>query len=167
MCEMNTRPGFRRVFRVMLTGLIVITLSACTNQPDDDGIMDDTVGMPMDTVGGMTGEMGHMDGMHMDTVEVSLVEYDIDMPTTLPPGHTVFRVTNEGTMEHNFEVEGQGREEMFPQNLQPGEMQTMDVDLQAGTYVVYCPVGDHQSRGMQMSLTVAASGMSENGGVMP
>jgi hypothetical protein len=40
------------------------------------------------------------------TVQVSLIEYAIEMPTSLPPGPTVFVVTNNGSMEHNFEVEG-------------------------------------------------------------
>lgn len=152
---MNTQTAFRHIFQLVLAGLLVIGISACTDQPDDDAMLSDTVGV--DTAGTMTHDMGEMDGMHMDTVRVTLVEYDIDMPSTLPAGHTIFRVTNEGTMEHNFEVEGHGNEEVFPQDLQPGESQTMEVDLQEGSYVVYCPVGDHRSRGMEVDLTVELS----------
>jgi hypothetical protein len=51
-----------------------------------------------------------------DQVAVSLTEYTIDMPTSLPAGTTSFMVTNNGTVAHNFEIEGQGIEEEFEQN---------------------------------------------------
>jgi uncharacterized cupredoxin-like copper-binding protein len=61
---------------------------------------------------------------------------------------------NNGTIEHNLEVEGQGIEEAFDSNLQPGETRTLEVDLQPGTYEVYCPVADHADQGMRVELTV-------------
>lgn len=162
MRTMNT-ASLRHVFQLVLISLVVISLAACTDQPEEDGLLDDTTAMPMDTAGTMMDQNRSMDGMRMDTVEVSLVEYDINMPATLPAGHTIFRVTNDGTMEHNIEVEGQGSEHVFPQNLQPGETQTMEVDLQEGSYVVYCPVGDHRSRGMEVDLTVEPSAEAPGG----
>lgn len=89
-----------------------------------------------------------------DQVEVSLTEYAIDMPTSLPAGTTTFMVTNNGTVAHNFEIEGQGIEEEFEQNLQPGATATMQVDLQPGSYTVYCPVANHREQGMELALTV-------------
>jgi len=80
-------------------------------------------------------------------VEVKLTEFSIAMPTTVPPGPVTFSVTNAGTMEHNFEVEGQGLEKKFETNLKPGETQSLRVDLPAGTYTIYCPVDDHKARG--------------------
>ncbi|HEV2066713.1 MAG TPA: cupredoxin domain-containing protein [Thermomicrobiales bacterium] len=91
------------------------------------------------------------------TVEVTETEFAIDMPTELPAGPTTFVVTNAGTAEHNFEVEGQGIEEAFEQNLQPGETRELQVNLEPGTYEVYCPVGDHEDRGMRLELTVTGS----------
>ncbi len=89
-----------------------------------------------------------------DAVAVSLTEFMIDMPAELPAGPTTFTITNDGTIEHNFEVEGQGIEEEFAANLQPGETQELRVDLAPGTYEVYCPVGNHKDRGMRLELTV-------------
>ncbi len=89
-------------------------------------------------------------------VQVSLVQWDIEMPETLPPGPTVFEVTNNGTFEHNFEIEGQGIEQVFEQNLEPGETRTLEVDLPAGEYRVYCPVSNHAERGMELTLTVTS-----------
>jgi uncharacterized cupredoxin-like copper-binding protein len=91
-----------------------------------------------------------------ETVAVSLMEFAIDMPTELPAGQTTFEVTNDGTIEHNFEVEGQGIEEELPENLAPGASGTLTVDLAPGTYEVYCPVGNHADEGMRVELTVTA-----------
>jgi plastocyanin len=88
------------------------------------------------------------------TTEVGLTEYQIEMPASLSAGPQTFRITNNGTTEHNFEVEGQGIEEAFETNLDPGVTQTMQLDLAPGTYEVYCPVGDHREQGMEVQLTV-------------
>jgi hypothetical protein len=76
------------------------------------------------------------------------------MPSELPAGPTTFEITNDGTIEHNFEVEGQGIEEELPENLAPGATGTLTVDLAPGTYEVYCPVGNHEDEGMRVELTV-------------
>lgn len=86
--------------------------------------------------------------------QAGLVEYNIEMIASLPAGPNTFEVTNEGTIDHNFEIEGQGIEKMFDTNLSPGETRTMQVDLEAGDYEVYCPVGNHREQGMSISLTV-------------
>lgn len=89
------------------------------------------------------------------TTEAGLTEYEIAMPTSLPATESrVFRVTNNGAIEHNFEVEGQGIEEEFETNLSPGETRTMQLSLEPGTYEVYCPVGNHRELGMEIQLTV-------------
>lgn len=93
-------------------------------------------------------------GTEVNPVAVRLSEYEITMPETLPAGPTAFEVTNVGDVIHNFEVEGQGMEQEFEQNLQPGETETLQVDLQPGTYRVYCPVANHADQGMSRSLTV-------------
>ena len=89
-----------------------------------------------------------------NTVAVSLTEFAIEMPKSIPAGPTAFEVTNDGTVEHNFEVEGQGIEEAFDENLEPGKTRMMELDLEPGTYEVYCPVGDHEAEGMALELTV-------------
>lgn len=87
-------------------------------------------------------------------VHVTLAEYRIEMPDTLPPGPVTFHVVNSGRQEHNFEIEGQGIEKKLDSNLQAGETGTLNVDLQRGPYKIYCPVGDHEQRGMTRQLTV-------------
>jgi hypothetical protein len=92
------------------------------------------------------------------TAEVGLTEYAIQMPVSLAEGPQVFRVTNNGVSVHNLEVEGLGIEEAFESNLSPGENQTMRLDLEPGTYEVYCPVGNHREQGMEMQLSVFTRG---------
>lgn len=94
-------------------------------------------------------------------VEVELVDFDINMPASIPAGPTVFEVTNNGGAPHNFEIERQGIERVFENNLQSGETQTMEVDLPPGTYTIYCPVGNHRQMGMELQLTVTEAGMAE------
>jgi uncharacterized cupredoxin-like copper-binding protein/quercetin dioxygenase-like cupin family protein len=99
-------------------------------------------------------EMGGTPAATAGEVAVSLSEYTIEMPTELPAGLTTFTITNAGTMEHNFEVEGQGIEEELEANLAPGESGTLTLDLAPGTYEIYCPVADHADEGMRLELTV-------------
>jgi uncharacterized cupredoxin-like copper-binding protein len=70
----------------------------------------------------------------------------------------VFRVTNNGASVHNLEVEGLGIEEAFESSLSPGENQIMRLDLEPGTYQVYCPVSNHREQGMEMQLSVFTRG---------
>jgi uncharacterized cupredoxin-like copper-binding protein len=88
------------------------------------------------------------------TTAVSLTEYQIEMPASLPAGVHVFDVANNGNGEHNFTVEGQGILTEFVTDLTSGQTQSMQIYLAAGTYTVYCPIGDHRTQGMETSLTV-------------
>ena len=85
---------------------------------------------------------------------MSLTEFVVDMPESLPAGPTTFVVTNDGTIEHSLEIEGQGIEEALEPHLQPGETGELTVDLQPGSYEAYCPIGNHQEQGMSVELTV-------------
>jgi hypothetical protein len=95
-------------------------------------------------------------------LEVRLTEFAIEMLTTAPPGRLTFSVTNDGTTEHNFAVEGQGFEKKFDTNLQPGETRSLQVELPAGTYRVYCPLENHKERGIQLELKVAQQQSDRN-----
>jgi len=87
-------------------------------------------------------------------VQVTLREYAIDMPATLPAGATTFEVTNKGSVTHSFAIEGQGIDKELAQSLAPGEKGTLQVTLATGTYNVYCPVDGHEGKGMKVDLKV-------------
>lgn len=147
---LKSRSPEKTCVQILFIIFVSVGLTACGDRPDADTVQMDTTALPVDTMGmNMEDE-----AMGSDTVEVAVVDFEIDMPTTLPGGLTVFEVTNDGTTEHNFEIEGQGIEQEFPQNLTAGETRTMEVDLQPGTYTIYCPVADHRSRGMELELSV-------------
>jgi len=93
------------------------------------------------------------------TVEVSLSEWKVQLtPGRIPPGPVVFEVTNAGTIPHAFEIEGKDLEQSTPQ-IQPGTTATLELDLRAGSYEAYCPVGkgSHKMLGMLNHLTVGAA----------
>jgi hypothetical protein len=90
------------------------------------------------------------------TVKVNLSEWKVQLtPPRVPPGPVVFEVTNTGTIPHAFEVEGGGIEKSTPQ-MRPGATVTLKLDLRAGSYEAYCPVGkdSHKMLGMLNHLMV-------------
>lgn len=87
------------------------------------------------------------------TQEVHLIEYAVHLPATLPAGPIAFNVENGGKEDHAFEIEGNGihqKTDVLPR----GNTASLKVDLQPGTYTVYCPVKDHAKRGMKTTVTV-------------
>lgn len=151
----------RVCFTAVVAVLMLVAVSACTDQPENDAAVGDTTLGEPDGLQPAPGPVQGHDAMQDDTVDVGLIEFQIEMPSTLPAGRTIFEVTNRGTAAHNFELERGEEEHSFPQDLQPGETRTLEVDLQEGTYEVYCPVADHEERGMALELTVEAVDSAE------
>ena len=90
------------------------------------------------------------------TVKVDLSEWKVQLtPALVPAGPVVFEVTNAGNIPHAFEVEG-GRLERSTPQIQPGATTTLKLDLHAGSYEAYCPVGkgSHKMLGMMNHLMV-------------
>ena len=77
---------------------------------------------------------------------------------TVGPGTIRFVVSNIDTAEvHGFEVEGHGMEEAV-ERIDPGSTDSLDVTLtEPGEYEIYCPVEDHEDRGMVARLTVSGT----------
>lgn len=72
----------------------------------------------------------------------------------LAPGTVWFVVTNAADLVHGFEVEGHGMEEEIAE-IAPGSTDSLMVTFEtSGEYEIYCPVGDHQQRGMTGTVTV-------------
>lgn len=92
-----------------------------------------------------------------DTVKVILSEWKIEMPSSLTEGDYFFAVTNNGTTGHNFKIVGEGIDKEFDSNLKAGETRIMEnVKLAPGKYKVYCPVNNHESKGMRLDLNINA-----------
>ena len=67
-------------------------------------------------------------------------------------GKVTFTYDNPSQVPHAFEVEGNGVEEET--EVITGSDASITVDLTAGTYTYYCPVGQHRQAGMEGTLTV-------------
>jgi hypothetical protein len=129
------RPMIRSVLGAMTLGMVLV---ACETEGDDTT----TEGTPP---------------AEGTAVEVVLSEFTIDMPASVPAGSVAFDIANSGTMAHNFEIEGEGIEESLDEDLDPNQAETLTVELAAGTYTVYCPIGDHREQGMEVQLEVTDS----------
>jgi plastocyanin len=92
------------------------------------------------------------------TITITETEYALE-PSSVSvdeAGTYAFEVVNDGQVAHALEVEGEGIEEET-ETLDPGQRTTLTVELEAGTYELYCPVGDHADRGMTGKLEIAGA----------
>jgi len=85
-------------------------------------------------------------------VEVTLTDFSIEMELSPRAGITTFVVTNDGAVDHSFALVGGALDARFDEPLAPGEARTITTDLDAGVYEVFCPIADHEQRGMSLSI---------------
>jgi plastocyanin len=64
-------------------------------------------------------------------------------------GSVTIDLVNESDVPHAVEIEGKGESETVT-----GANTELTVDLEAGEYTFYCPVGNHRAEGMEGTLTV-------------
>lgn len=88
------------------------------------------------------------------TVEVQLTEYGINMPATLQHGRMSLHIINSGKENHSFAITGNGVAMQLSQQLTRGDTASLVVDLNPGSYTVYCPVDGHRGKGMERTISV-------------
>jgi plastocyanin len=92
-------------------------------------------------------------------ISLSATEYSFD-PGAIQidqPGTYTFTLSNDGSIEHALEVEGQGIEEEL-EEVAPGSSGQLTVTFsKTGTYEFYCPVAGHRAQGMEGELTAGAA----------
>ena len=95
-----------------------------------------------------------------DGLSVGFGEWAVVLEASaIRPGKVTFVVKNGGTLTHGFEIERDdgGREfEVEAAEFRSGEIVQVSTSLTAGTYEVYCYIGDHEDRGMVTRLVVRA-----------
>jgi plastocyanin len=133
----------------MVAAVAALAIAGCG---DDD---DETTTTGATGATGATGGAGAAGGGGGETLAVSLTEYAIDPPNpTVPAGDVTLEVSNDGEIVHNLEVEGPSGETELEEDLAAGDGGTLEVDLsEPGSYVWYCPVGNHRDQGMEGEIT--------------
>ena len=97
-----------------------------------------------------------VDGPVAAVAEVSLVDYALVVADPRVPraGRIAFVATNDGLVRHALAVDVPSGTVRTPA-LRLGERAVFAVRLPPGTYKWYCPIGDHEQRGMVGRVRVA------------
>jgi uncharacterized cupredoxin-like copper-binding protein len=74
---------------------------------------------------------------------------------SLKPGAYSIHVKNAGSFTHALTVNGPGVNDKSTASLAPGASATLVVTLKAGSYDIFCPVGNHKAMGMDEHVTVS------------
>jgi plastocyanin len=83
------------------------------------------------------------------------VEFSIALSrSSYAAGSYVFVVHNRGTMTHALAISGPGVD-ASTDDIARGASASLTVTLRAGTYDIFCPIGDHKSLGMEVHVTVS------------
>lgn len=144
-----------RATKTLLVALLGFTLLACEDGADteeEEGLVEETV-EEIDEVTGV--DTMEQEAAPAERVVVRATSYAYEPSAiTVGPGPVRFVITNAADIVHGFEVEGHGLEEAI-EEIPAGATDSLTVEFETpGEYEVYCPVGDHQSRGMTGTVTV-------------
>ncbi|HYU60059.1 MAG TPA: cupredoxin domain-containing protein [Solirubrobacterales bacterium] len=142
-----TKPP-RRLVTVAILGIAAFSLVAAGCGDNDE---ETTASVPTTTSTGATGATGGGKAVKISETEFKLDPSDVK---DVKAGSVTFDVTNDGETTHSLEVEGNGVEEELPDDLAPGDSGELTVDLDPGTYTMYCPIDDHRGMGMEGTITV-------------
>lgn len=95
-------------------------------------------------------------GQVNDSGTVNVVTKDFSFSLDGVPvkaGKVTFVVTNEGNVPHDFKIEGNGVSDKT-EMIEPGNSQSLTVDLSPGTYSFICTAPMHELMGMKGDLSV-------------
>jgi len=135
--------------RVVLIAAAAAASLAAAGCGEQRGAATRTVPVPL-------GPVATTDARAVAIAHVSLVDYALEGSDPRVPraGLVAFEATNDGLVRHALAVDGPAGQVRTP-TLSPGERATIAVQLPPGTYKWYCPLGDHERRGMVGRVRVA------------
>jgi plastocyanin len=161
---LTTTPSLK--LRVALAGVAAsaLLLTGCTSGDDAPDVDDDptTVEATMsadddantDTDDDSDDADDSDDGATGMPVTASATEFAYALSQAeFTAGTYTFELINDGSMQHDLVIEGPGVE-AASDVIGSGESTTLTVDLEPGTYVLYCSIGDHRAMGMEVTITV-------------
>ena len=128
--------------------LVAIPFAVAACGSSDDSSDSTTVSATESTTSAATG------GGAESVLAFSETEFKIDpADPTAKAGKVTLAVKNDGSVTHNLEIEGNGVEEVTS-DLSPGDSDDLTVDLQPGSYEIYCTIDSHRDMGMEGEVTV-------------
>ena len=84
-------------------------------------------------------------------VEVEIRDDGIAMPEEISAGAVLFEVTNIGTAEHGFAIDGT---DDALDSLAVDQLETLEVSLEPGDYTAFSPVEGDREDGLEFEFTV-------------
>jgi plastocyanin len=145
--------------RVLLLSLAVVSAAALVGGGATAGSAVDVRQLQK---AGKSGAAGGVDP-RSGGFELALGEWALSPEArAIRPGRVTFVVRNRGRVTHGFEIEsrrGDDRDDdgkAETEDLRPGQMTTLTLDLAPGVYEIECSVGDHDDMGMRGLLEVRA-----------
>jgi plastocyanin len=139
---------FKRRFAALfvIAAAVAVPIAGCGGGDDDESTGAETGGAA--TGAAATGSS--------ETVDLTAVDYKFNpSDPALKQGDVTFRLTNDGQTGHSLEIEDvNGEDQELEGEVQPGDSNTLTVNLPPGKYEFYCPVSNHKELGMEGEITV-------------
>lgn len=134
--------------------------SATMTAPDTAAVTTDTTDTATATHPASPGGTAIIPSVAAGTTIVALIEDGriVVQTQNIPPGPAVITVTNGSpSTTHNLFVEGQGISRAAGDPIPEKTSRSFEVNLQTGTYTLYCPILDHRGRGEETTMTVGGA----------
>ncbi|MBF6271031.1 hypothetical protein [Nocardia farcinica] len=125
-----------------LAALSALTLAACSSGGGDPGAARES---------GLTSTSAN-------STQIAVNENEFSINISNPPstaGAYTFVVENSGSVSHDLVIEGPGVESRRTPRIEKGGSGELAVDLEPGTYTLWCSVGNHRELGMSTEITVS------------
>jgi plastocyanin len=89
-------------------------------------------------------------------VQVTAVEYSFTLSrTTVPAGKIMLELVNHGQDEHNLNLlSGEGALASSFANTPANGIRDQEVEVQPGSYTLFCSLPEHEQKGMKATLLV-------------
>ena len=142
------------ILAAALAGLVLMAAGCGDDDSDDSAGSNDSSGAQ--ETGGDTTEAGGGGGGGATKLKLvadpgGALKFD-KTELSAKPGKVTITMDNPSDVPHAVEIEGNGVEEET--ETLTGGTADVTVDLKAGKYEFYCPVGNHKDAGMEGTLTV-------------
>jgi hypothetical protein len=104
-------------------------------------------------------------GSTVKRIVVTEREFRITLaPTKATAGPAQLVVKNVGKLPHALAVSGPGVANAHTGTIAPGKTAILRITLKAGSYSLWCPIGNHAVRGMKAKLAVSGAATGGGGG---